>query len=242
MNFYSTHTKPGHSKANTTLSVSDYTKLLQIAAEARKLIGTKYDRLTVGRYRVFTEPRKGGLRTKLWGSGTIQPQQVKDIQDLLTKRFPQYAIRVEYNATKQCRWYLDALSIFITMKPVIADPKPAVVEEKPKARLAELCGTPLIMRNARVNIATISAGTLYIETQAHICVGFNTKELEIEICDSWLVLDDEMISHKDSDKYENYIELHTGRKFLDIVKDAEIVAGNLIRESIVLHNGKLFVG
>jgi len=242
MNFYSTHTKPGHSKANTTLSVSDYTKLLQIAAEARKLIGTKYDRLTVGRYRVFTEPRKGGLRTKLWGSGTIGTQQVKDIQDLLTKRFPQYAIKVEYNATKQCRWYLDALSIFITMKPVSADPKPAVVEEKPKARLAELCGTPLIMRNARVNIATISAGTLYIETQAHICIGFNTKELEVEICDSWLVLDDEMISDRDSDKYENYIELHTGRKFLDIVKDAEIVAGNLIRESIVLHNGKLFVG
>ena len=200
MNFYSTHTKPGHSKANTTLSVSDYTKLLQIAAEARKLIGAKYDRLTVGRYRVFTEPRKGGLRTKLWGSGTIQPQQVKDIQDLLTKRFPQYAIRVEYNATKQCRWYLDALSIFITMKPVIEDPKPAVVAEKPKVRLAELVGTPLIMRNARVNIATISAGTLYIETQVHICVGFNTKELEFELCDSWLVLDDELITDKDSAK------------------------------------------
>ena len=40
MNFYSTHTKPGHSKANKTLSVSDYTKLLQIAAEARKLQDT----------------------------------------------------------------------------------------------------------------------------------------------------------------------------------------------------------
>ena len=249
MNFYSTHTKPGHSKANTTLSVSDYTKLLQIAAEARKLIGAKYDRLTVGRYRTFTEPRKGGLRTKLWGSGTIQPQQVKDIQDLLTKRFPQYAIRVEYNATKHSLWYLDALSIFITMKPVIAEPKPAVVarfgfyeNEKPKVRLAELVGTPLIMRNARVNIATISAGTLYIETQIHICVGFNTKELEFELCDSWLVLDDELITNKDSAKYENYIEVHTGRKYSDVVKDAEIVATNLIRESIVFHNGKLFIG
>ena len=239
MNFYSTHTKPGHSKANKSLSVSDYTKLLQIAAEARKLIGTKYDRLTVGRYRVFTEPRKGGLRTKLWGSGMIQPQQVKDIQDLLTKRFPQYAIRVEYNATKQCRWYLDALSIFITMKPVIADPKPAVVEEKPKA---ELTGSPLIMRNARVSIATLPAGTLSIETQAHICVGSNTKELEFEIVDSWLVLDGEFINHIQSVKYENYIELHTGRKYSDVVEDAQNVAANLIRESIVFHNGKLFVG
>ena len=244
MNFYSTHTKPGHSKANKTLSVSDYTKLLQIAAEARKLIGAKYDRLTVGRYRVFTEPRKGGLRTKLWGSGTVKPETVKDIQDLLTKRFPQYAIRVEYNATKHSLWYLDALSIFITMKPVIEDPKPAVVarfgfyeNEKPKARLAELVGNPLIMRNARVNIATISTGTLYIETQVHISIESIFNKFFFEVCDSWLVLDDELITDKDSAKYENYIEVHTGRKFLDIVKDAQIVATNLIRESIVLHSG-----
>ena len=40
MNFNTTHTKPGFSKANKTLSVSDYTKLLQIAAEARKLQDT----------------------------------------------------------------------------------------------------------------------------------------------------------------------------------------------------------
>jgi len=239
MNFYSTHTKPGHSKANTTLSVSDYTKLLQIAAEARKLIGTKYDRLTVGRYRVFTEPRKGGLRTKLWGSGTIKPEQVKDIQDLLTKRFPQYAIRVEYNATKQCRWYLDALSIFITMKPVIEDPKPAVVEEKPKARLSQ---TPLIMQNAIVDLATIPAGTISIETQVHITIGSNTKELEFEYCDSWLVLNDKMIDYKESDKYENFLEMHLGRSFAEIIDDANSAAAQLIRKSVVLHGGKLFVG
>lgn len=244
MNFNTTHTKPGFSKANKTLSVSDYTKLLQIAAEARKLIGAKYDRLTVGRYRVFTEPRKGGLRTKLWGSGIVKPQQVKDMQDMLTKRFPQLNIRVEFsgNQMKRHYWELEYVAIFITMKPVSADPKPAVVAEKPKARLAELVGTPLIMRNARVNIATISAGTLYIETQVHISVGFNTKELEFELCDSWLVLDDELIDHIQSIKYENYIELHTGRKYSDVVKDAEIVATNLIRESIVFHSGKLFIG
>jgi hypothetical protein len=236
--FYSeNYTKPGYSKANKTLSVSDYTKLLQIAAEARKMLIAKYGHLA-GNSRVFTEPRKGGLRTKFWGSGKVEPQQVIDMQDMLTKRFPQLNIRVKFSNVK--RWYqVEDLSIFITMKPVIADPKPAVVEEKPKA---ELTGSPLIMRNARVSIATLPAGTLYIETQAHICVGSNMKELEFEIVDSWLVLDGEFINHIQAVKYENYIELHTGRKYSDVVEDAQNVAANLIRESIVFHNGKLFVG
>ena len=96
MKYQSTHTKPGFSKANKSLTVSEYTTLLGLAAEARKMIAAKYDRLSVGRVRVFTEPRKGGLRTKLWHCGHISFKQVEDIQDMLTKRFPQLTVKVEY--------------------------------------------------------------------------------------------------------------------------------------------------
>jgi len=234
----SNHTFPGHSKANKCLSVSDYTKLLQIAAEARKLVGAKYDRLSVGHCRVFTEPRKGGLRTKLWGSGTIQPQQVKDIQDMLTKRFPQYAIRVEYNATKQCKWYLDALSIFILVKPNSTVAKKATVAEKPKARLT---GTPMIMQSAVVDVATIPAGKIGLESQFHIHIG-KDNQLEFELVDTWLVLNDNLVKYNESEKYDNYLEMHLGRSIEDIRKDAMNAAEELVRQSVVFHGKRLFVG
>lgn len=232
------HTKPGHSKANKCLSVSEYTKLLQIAAEARKLVGAKYDRLSVGQYRAFTEPRKGGLRTKLWGVGTVKPQTVSDIQDMLTKRFPQYTIRVENNAFNQQRWFLDALSIFITVKPVSGDPKPAVVAEKPKARLT---GTPLVMQSAVCDIATIPAGTISIESQYHISTSIATNNLEFELVDSWLVLNGGLINYKESDKYENFLEMHLGRDIKTIYADAESANEEAVRQSIVCHGKRLFV-
>ena len=246
MKYQSTHTKPGFSKANKSLTVSEYTTLLGLAAEARKLVGAKYDRLSVGHVRVFTEPRKGGLRTKLWGSGTVKPQQVKDIQDMLTKRFPQLNVEVHYNAEKQCRWYLDALSIFLRVKPntwpiseyeVAA--KPAPVAEKPKVRLS---GSPLIMQSAVVDVATIPAGTLSIETQMHIAVGSKTKTLEFELVDSWLLLNGEYIMHSDSDPYNNYLVLHLGRSKDQIYKDAESAAEEVMRKSMVFRDGKLIIG
>jgi hypothetical protein len=246
MKFQTSHTKPGFSKANKSLTVSEYTALLGLAAEARKMIAAKYDRLSVGRVRVFTEPRKGGLRTKLWGSGTIKPQQVKDIQDMLTKRFPQLNVEVHYNATKEHRWYLDALSIFLRVKPntwpiseyeVAA--KPAPVAQKPKARLS---GAPLIMQSAVVDVATIPAGTLSIETQMHIGVGSKTNNLEFELVDSWLLLNGEFVHFSDSDPYHNYLVLHLGRSKDQIYKDASSAAEELIRKSVVFHGKKLFIG
>ena len=240
------HTKPGFSKANKSLTVSEYTTLLGLAAEARKMIAAKYDRLSVGRVRVFTEPRKGGLRTKLWGSGTIKPQQVKDIQDMLTKRFPQLNVEVHYNAEKQHMWYLDALSIFLRVKPntwpiseyeVAA--KPAPVAQKPKARLS---GSPLIMQSAVVDVATIPAGTISIETQMHICVGSDATSLEFELVDSWLLLNGEMVNYKESEPYHNYLILHLGRSKDQIYKDASSAAEELIRKSVVFHGKRLFIG
>lgn len=239
MKYQSTHTKPGFSKANKSLSVSEYTTLLGLAAEARKMIAAKYDRLSVGRVRVFTEPRKGGLRTKLWGSGTVKPQQVKDIQDMLTKRFPQLNVEVHYNAEKQHRWYLDALSIFLRVKPNTFTSKPAPAAEKPKARLS---GSPLIMQSAIVDVATIPAGTLSIETQMHIAIGSKTNNLEFELVDSWMLLNGEFIMNSDSGPYHNYLVLHLGRSKDQIYKDAEAAAEEVIRKSVVLHGGKLFVG
>ena len=243
---FQTHTKPGISKANKSLSVSEYTTLLGLAAEARKMIAAKYDRLSVGRVRVFTEPRKGGLRTKLWGSGTVKPQQVKDIQDMLTKRFPQLNVEVHYNAEKQHMWYLDALSIFLRVKPntwpiseyeVAAKPAPAA--QKPKARLS---GSPLIMQSAIVDVATIPAGTLSIETQMHISIGSNTKTLEFELVDSWLLLNGDLVNYKESDPYHNYLELHLGRSKDQIYKDASSAAEELIRKSVIFHGTRLFIG
>ena len=228
--YHSTHTKPGHSKANKSLSVSEYTKLLQIAAEARKLVIAHNARL--GNTRVFTEPRKGGLRTKLWGSGLVKTQDVIAIQDMLTKRFPQYTIRVDFSTAYM--WALQSLSIYITVKPIIAEPKAAVVAEKPKARLT---GSTLIMRNAIVEVATIPAGTLSIESQFHISVG----SMEFELVDSWLVLNDDMVNYKESEKYHNYLEMHLGRSMEAIYKDAAAAAEEVVRKAIVLHDSKLII-
>tara|TARA_R110000868_G_scaffold51018_3_gene162297 strand:- start:409 stop:1101 length:693 start_codon:yes stop_codon:yes gene_type:complete len=228
--YHSTHTKPGHSKANKSLSVSEYTKLLQIAAEARKLVIAHNARL--GNTRVFTEPRKGGLRTKLWGSGLVKTQDIIAIQDMLTKRFPQYTIRVDFSTAYM--WALQSLSIYITVKPIIAEPKAAVVAEKPKARLT---GSTLIMRNAIVEVATIPAGTLSIESQFHISVG----SMEFELVDSWLVLNDDMVNYKESEKYHNYLEMHLGRSMEAIYKDAAAAAEEVVRKAIVLHDSKLII-
>ena len=231
--YHSTHTKPGHSKANKSLSVSEYTKLLQIAAEARKLVIAHNARL--GNTRVFTEPRKGGLRTKLWGSGLVKTQDVIAIQDMLTKRFPQYAIRVEYSGPHHAYWYaLESLSIYMLVKPIVAEPKAVVVAEKPKARLT---GSTLIMRNAIVEVATIPAGTLSIESQFHISVG----SMEFELVDSWLVLNDDMVNYKESEKYHNYLEMHLGRSMEAIYKDAAAAAEEVVRKAIVLHDSKLII-
>jgi len=125
------------------------------------------------------------------------------------------------------------------MKPVSADPKPAVVEEKSKARMGK---SPLIMQTAIVDLATIPAGTISIETQVHITIGSSTKELEFEYCDSWLVLNGKMIDYKESDRYESFLEMHLGRSFAEIIDDANSAAAQVIRKSVVLHGGKLFVG
>lgn len=239
MKYQTSHTKPGFSKANKSLTVSEYTTLLGLAAEARKMIAAKYDRLSVGRVRVFTEPRKGGLRTKLWGSGTIKPQQVKDIQDMLTKRFPQLNVEVHYNAEKQHRWYLDALSIFLRVKPDTFTSKPAPAAEKPKARLS---GSPLIMQSAIVDVATIPAGTISIETQMHISIGSDATSLEFELVDSWLLLNGEMVNYKESEPYHNYLVLHLGRSKDQIYKDASSAAEELIRKSVIFHGTRLFIG
>ncbi len=233
----SNHTFPGHSKGNKSLTVSDYKELLGLAAEARKLIGAKYDRLTVGRYRAFTEARKGGLRTKLWGSGFVKPQQVKDIQDMLTKQFPQLDINVRFDG--EHRWFLNSLSIFMRVKPNSTVAKKATVAEKPKARIT---GTPLVMQSAVVDIATIPAGTISIETQYHICISNTTNKLEFELVDSWLVLNGDLINYKESDKYENFLEMHTGRDIKTIYADAESANEEAVRQSIVCHGKKLFVG
>jgi len=232
--YHSTHTKPGHSKANKSLSVSEYTKLLDIAAEARKIVIANYPRL--GNTRVFTEPRKGGLRTKLWGSGLVKTQDVKAIQDMLTKRFPQYAIRVDFSTAYM--WALQSLSIYILVKPVIAEVKDAVIEEKPKARLT---GSALIMRNAIIQIATIPAGTIHVESQFHISVGSDAKTLEFEFIDSWLVLNDDMVNYGESEKYHNFLEMHLGRSIDDVYKDAAAAAEEVLRESIVFHDTKLII-
>lgn len=117
------HTKPGYSKANKSLTVSKYKELLELAADARNLVGAKYDRLSVGKYiRVFTEPRKGGLRTKFYGSGTVKPNDVKRIQNTLTKKFPQLDVNVVFdNNTHPYKlvnpWTVSSLSIYMRVKP-----------------------------------------------------------------------------------------------------------------------------
>jgi hypothetical protein len=239
MKYQKHHTKPGFSKANKSLTIPEYTTLLGLAAEARKMIAAKYDRLTVGRVRVFTEPRKGGLRTKLWGSGYIKPQQVRDIQDMLTKQFPQLNVEVHFNAEKQQRWYFDALSIYLRPKPatLAGSTFTAPVAEKPKARIF---GSPLIMHSAVVDIATIPAGTLSVESQFHITINEDpAKGLEFELVDSWLVLNDKhLVVCEDRDKYDNFLELYLGRDIASIYKDAQTAAEEVVRKSVVLHGKK----
>jgi hypothetical protein len=230
------HTFPGHSKGNKSLTVSEYTELLGLAAEARKMIGAKYERLQVGKYRAFTEARKGGLRTKLWGSGFVKPQQVKDIQDMLTKRFPQLNIKVRFDG--EHRWFLNSLSIFMQVKPNSTVAKPAVVAEKPKARLT---GTPMIMQSAVIDVATIPAGKIGLESQFHIHIG-KDNQLEFELVDTWLVLNDNLVKYNESEKYNNYLEMHLGRSIEDIRKDAMNAAEELVRQSVVFHGKRLFVG
>lgn len=232
----SNHTFPGYSKGNKSLTVSEYKELLGLAAEARKLIGAKYDRLTVGRYRAFTEARKGGLRTKLWGSGFVKPQQVKDIQDMLTKQFPQLDINVRFDG--EHRWFLNSLSIFMRVKPNSTVAKKATVAEKPKARLT---GTPMIMQSAVVDVATIPAGKIGLESQFHIHIG-KDNQLEFELVDTWLVLNDNLVKYNESEKYDNYLEMHLGRSIEDIRKDAMNAAEELVRQLVVFHGKRLFVG
>jgi len=230
------HTKPGFSKANKSLSLSDYKNLLELAAQARKLINANHK---LNYIRVFTEPRKGGLRTKFWGiQGIVSDAQVKAIQHMLTKHFPQLAIDVKIDASAWA-WGFNSLSISLRVKPDTFTSKPAPVAQKPKARLS---GAPLIMQSAVVDVATIPAGTLSIETQMHIGVGSKTNNLEFELVDSWLLLNGEFVHFSDSDPYHNYLILHLGRSKDQIYKDAVSAAEEVMRKSIVLHGKRMFIG
>lgn len=230
------HTKPGFSKANKSLSLSDYKNLLELAAQARKLINANHK---LNYIRVFTEPRKGGLRTKFWGiRGTVSDAQVKAIQHMLTKHFPQLAIDVKMDPSAWA-WGFNSLSISLRVKPDTFTSKPAPAAEKLKARLS---GSPLIMQSAIVDIATIPAGTISIETQLNISIGSDATSLEFEVVDSWLILNGEMVNYKESEPYHNYLILHLGRSKDQIYKDASSAAEELIRKSVVFHGKRLFIG
>jgi len=74
------------------------------------------------------------------------------------------------------------------------------------------------------------------------CISNTTNKLEFELVDSWLVLNGDLINYKESDKYENFLEMHTGRDIKTIYADAESANEEAVRQSIVCHGKKLFVG
>jgi hypothetical protein len=107
--------------------------------------------------------------------------------------------------------------------------------------VARITGTPLIMQSAVVDIVTIPAGKIGIESQFHITIGENNKP-EFELVDRWLVLNDDLVKHTEAEKYSNFLELCTGRDLRSIYSDAESAAEELIRSCISYNGGILKVG
>jgi hypothetical protein len=157
---------------------------------------------------------------------------------MLTKQFPQLDINVRFDGNDKYLWSLDSLMIFMRVKPNSTVAKSAVVAGKPKARLT---GTPLVMQSAVCDIATIPAGIISIESQYHISTSIATNNMDFELVDSWLVLNGGLINYKESDKYENFLEMHLGRDIKTIYADAESANEEAVRQSIVCHGKRLFV-
>ncbi len=97
-------------KANK-LPETQYIEMLDVAKQLRKIITKSNSGLRV--YRVYTEARKGGLRSKMeLGGNTVN---ISALQKLANKRYPHLDIQIKRHDSKWA-WSNRGVCIFIKVK------------------------------------------------------------------------------------------------------------------------------